>query len=139
MERTLEWRWLAVLGLLGIAQGFVDLAPEGPWDSRSFTRGVIGLIGITCLYLAWFRFTFNINGVAPTVDRWSQPESTWATVVVFGACMLAVPTLLQWLNIDDAIPEPTGLFFTLVGGLAILNGVYVGLIVRGPLAIDEEE
>ena len=60
-------------------------------------------------------------------------------VVVFGACMLAVPTLLQWLNIDGAIPEPTGLFFTLVGGLAMLNGVYVGLIVRGPLAIDEEE
>jgi hypothetical protein len=27
----------------------------------------------------------------------------------------------------------------LVGGLAMLNGVYVGLIVRGPLAIDEEE
>jgi hypothetical protein len=53
--------------------------------------------------------------------------------------MLAVPTLLQWLNIDGAIPEPTGLFFTLVGGLAMLNGVYVGMIVRGPLAIDEEE
>jgi len=53
--------------------------------------------------------------------------------------MLAVPTILQWLNIDGNIPEPTGLFFTLVGGLALLNGVYVGLIVRGPLAIKEEE
>jgi hypothetical protein len=139
MERTLQWQWLAVLGIIGVAQGFVDLAPAGPWDSRSFTRGVLGLVGMTCLYLAWFRFTFNINGVAPTVDRWKEPEATWSKVIMFGAVMVAIPSVMQWAGLQDAFPEPTGLFFALIGGLALLNGAYVGLVVKGPLAITEEE
>jgi hypothetical protein len=139
MERTYQWRWLAVLGFIGIAQGFADIAPPGPWDSASFSRGVIGLIGLVCLYLAWFRFTFDVNGVAPTLDRWRQPERSWINVVLFGLlCLLAIK-LTTWLEFDDALPEPTGMLVMLIGCLALLNGTYVGLVMQGPFKIQEEE
>ena len=51
-------------GVLLLAQSFVDLVPEGPWGSASFTRGVLGLAGMVLLYLAWFRSTFGFYGVA---------------------------------------------------------------------------
>ena len=139
MERTHPWRWLAGLGVLGVAQGFVDVAPPGPWDSASFTRGVIGLCGMVCLYLAWFRYTFGINGVAPTMNRWKAPDKSWPLVIGFGVgCMLAV-NIAAWLGVDAYLPEPTGLLGMLVGSLAVLNGTYVGLVVRGPFRIEEEE
>jgi hypothetical protein len=62
MGEDIEWRVFALTGIICVVQTFFDLAPEGPWDSRSFTRGVIGLIGIGCLYISWFRFTFNQKG-----------------------------------------------------------------------------
>ena len=139
MERTHTWRWLAVLGVLGVAQGFIDLAPAGPWDSASFSRGVIGLGGLVCLYLAWFRYTFDINGVAPTMDRWENPEQSWLNVVLFGLLSLAVVKLSTLSGIDEHLPEPTGMLIALIGCLAILNGLYVGLVVQGPFKIREEE
>ena len=139
MERTHTWRWLAVLGVLGVAQGFIDLAPTGPWDSASFSRGVIGLGGLVCLYLAWFRYTFDINGVAPTLDRWENPEQSWLNVVLFGLLSLAVVKVSTWSGIDEHLPEPTGKLVALIGCLAILNGLYVGLVVQGPFKIREEE
>ncbi|DAC43875.1 MAG TPA: hypothetical protein D7H93_07205 [Candidatus Poseidoniales archaeon] len=139
MERTHTWRWLAVLGVLGVAQGFIDLAPAGPWDSASFSRGVIGLGGLVCLYLAWFRYTFDINGVAPTLDRWENPEQSWLNVVLFGLLSLAVVKLSTLSGIDEHLPEPTGMLIALIGCLAILNGLYVGLVVQGPFKIREEE
>ena len=139
MERTHTWRWLAVLGVLGVAQGFIDLAPAGPWDSASFSRGVIGLGGLVCLYLAWFRYTFDINGVAPTLDRWENPEESWLNVVLFGLLSIAAVKLSIWSGIDEHLPAPTGMLATLIGCLALLNGLYVGLVVQGPFKIREEE
>ena len=139
MDRTQSWGWLAVLGGLGIAQGFADLAPAGPWESASFSRGVIGLGGMVCLYLAWFRRTFDMNGVAPTLDRWKNPEQSWRSVVAFGCALLAGVKVITWLELDVHLPEPTGMLITLVGCLALLNGTYVGLVVRGPFKIPEEE
>jgi hypothetical protein len=52
--------------------------------------------------------------------------------------MLAV-NLAAWLGVDAHLPEPTGLLVMLVGSLAVLNGTYVGLVVRGPFRIEEEE
>ena len=60
-------------GVVLIGQTFTDLAPEGPWDSASFTRGVLGLLGMLMVYMAWFKQTFGVYGVAPTVDRWKHP------------------------------------------------------------------
>ena len=87
---------LLVAGVLLILQSFTDLAPAGPWDSPSFTRGVLGLVGMVLVYLAWFKHTFGIFGVAPTVNRWSNPETTWLRVVAFGSVSythLTLPTI----------------------------------------------
>jgi hypothetical protein len=92
-----------------------------------------------CLYLAWFRYTFDINGVAPTLDRWENPEQSWLNVVLFGLLSLAVVKVSTWSGIDEHLPEPTGMLIALIGCLAILNGLYVGLVVQGPFKIREEE
>jgi hypothetical protein len=139
MERTHSWRWLVGLGVIGVAQGFVDVAPSGPWDSASFSRGVLGLCGMVCLYLAWFRYTFDLNGVAPTMDRWKNPKATWINVVLFGLGVLLLVKITSWSGVDGHLPEPTGLLLTLVGCLAVLNGAYVGLVAQGPFRIEEEE
>ena len=129
---------LLVAGVLLILQSFTDLAPAGPWDSSSFTRGVLGLVGMVLIYLAWFRHTFGFFGVAPTVNRWSTPETTWLRVVAFGLGCLVVTRMVRLFDNDGVVPEPAGLLIALVGVLAILNGGYVWAITNGPLN-DEEE
>ena len=131
------------LGLLGagavlVGQSFTTLAPAGPWDSASFTRGVLGLLGLVLLYLAWFKQTFGFIGVAPTVNRWQSPKTSWLKVVVFGLACLVVTRAIRLVDGSGYMPEPTGLLLTLVGVLALMNGGYVWLITSGPLA-DEEE
>ena len=129
---------LLVAGVLLILQSFTDLAPAGPWDSPSFTRGVLGLVGMVLVYLAWFKHTFGIFGVAPTVNRWATPETTWWRVVAFGLGCLVVTRAVRLFDSDGVVPEPAGLLITLVGVLAIMNGLYVWAITSGPLN-DEEE
>lgn len=129
---------LFVAGVVLVGQSFTDLAPAGPWDSASFSRGVIALVGMVLLYLAWFERTFGFLGVAPTVDRWQSPEQTWLQVVVFGLACLVLTRIVRMFDGDGLVPEPAGLVLSLVGVLAIMNGLYVWLITSGPLA-DEEE
>jgi hypothetical protein len=136
MERK-DTLGLFAVGSLLIAQVFTDLAPEGPWASASFSRGAIGLLGMVLIYLAWFKHTFGEFGVAPTVNRWSTPETSWLKVVVFGlACMVLTRGVRLFGN--DVFPEPTGLLLALIGVLALMNGVYVWLITNGPLSEEEE-
>ena len=129
---------LLVVGTLLVAQSFTDLAPAGPWDSPSFSRGVLGLIGMMLVYLAWFSHTFGMLGVAPTVDRWATPETTWIRVVVFGLACLVLTRTVRLFDREGVVPQPAGLLITLVGILAIMNGLYVWAIASGPL-MDEEE
>jgi len=139
MGRTHEWRWFAVVGVVFVAQSFVDLTPEGPWDSRSFSRGMLGLVGLTLLYLAWFRWAFDRKGVAPTINLWVAPEDTWRNVLLFGlGCLLCVKVLV-WADVKELVPEPTGMILTLIGSLVVLNAIYVGLVTVGPLASSSEE
>ena len=79
MGEDIEWRGFALIGIFCVVQTFFDIAPEGPWDSRSFTRGVIGLVGIGCLYVSWFRFTFEQKGLIPTIKIWKTPEKQFST------------------------------------------------------------
>jgi len=130
---------LAVAGVLLVVQTFLNVAPEGPWNSASFSRGVLGLAGLSCLYLAWFWHTFGQFGVAPTVDRWNNPEDTWLTVVLFGLLCLVATRALSLFDTNGLAPEPAGLILTLIGCLALLNGCYVWSITKGPLVINEEE
>ena len=137
MDRK-ETHGLLIAGVVLVGQSFTDLAPPGPWDSASFSRGVLGLLGLVLLYLAWFRQTFGFLGVAPTVDRWQSPKTSWLYVVVFGLACLVLTRIIRAVDGFDVVPEPTGLLLSLVGVLALMNGVYVWLISSGPLA-DEEE
>ena len=67
MGEVPEWRLLATFGIICLVQTFLDLTPAGPWDSRSFSRGIIGLIGLVSIYISWFRFTFQQKGLIPTI------------------------------------------------------------------------
>jgi hypothetical protein len=129
---------LLIAGIVLVGQSFTTLAPAGPWDSPSFSRGVFGLLGLCLLYIAWFKRTFGFYGVAPTVDRWQSPETSWLHVVVFGLACLVVTRIIRVVDGNGFFPEPAGLLLALVGVLALMNGAYVWLITSGPLA-DEEE
>ena len=50
--------------------------------------GFLGLLGVGCLYVAWFRRTFSSSGLLPTSDLWEDPEGTWPKVVGVGAVFL---------------------------------------------------
>ena len=92
MGGNVNWKPLAAVGAILVGFTFTDLSPKGPWNDATFTSGSIGLIGLTMLYMAWFRFTFNREGLVPTMDLWKNPEKT----------------SLRWLeycNIRDHDPE----------------------------------
>ena len=139
MQPKQEAKIFGIVGFLLVAQTFLDLAPAGPWDSRSFSRGVLGLSGLVLVYVSWFRFTFDRKGIAPVVTLWENPKSTSTTVIVFGLICLVFTKFIVNSSVGDTFPQPSGLIITLIGLLAISNGAYVWLITAGPLAIDEEE
>jgi len=137
MGEDIEWRVFALTGIICVVQTFFDLAPEGPWDSRSFTRGVIGLIGIGCLYISWFRFTFNQKGVIPIIKIWKKPGSSWLPVMIFGIICYVFVISINELEMDKYFPKTTGMILLLMGSLSILNATYVWLVVNGPLSEKE--
>ena len=66
-----EWRAHAGIGIILLLDTLIlKLAPTGPWDSESFSLGVIGLTGLTLLYVAWYRLTFQRKGLVPWMDLW---------------------------------------------------------------------
>ena len=139
MQPKQEANIFGIFGLLLVAQTFLDFAPAGPWDSRSFSRGVVGLLGVLLLYLSWFRFTFDKKGVAPVVTLWKNPKSSSTTVIMFGFICLVFTKFIVNSKIGESFPQPAGLVITFIGLLAIANGIYVWLISAGPLAVGEEE
>lgn len=127
------------MGVVLTALSFIDIVPAGPWDSRSFSRGIVGLIGLSCIYLAWFRLVFDSKGVAPIIERWKKPEDTWINVVLFGLALLLSIKILVWQNWDAFLPEPAGMILGVIGLLIVLNGAYVGMITVGVLSPSSEE
>ena len=136
MGAKAEWRLFATLGLLLVGITFTDASPAGPWDDSTFTSGALGLSGMMMLYLAWFRVTFGIKGVVPTLDLWRDAEGTSPRVIVSGLVILCIAYAVGRL---DYFPEPAGLILSLIGLLVTTNGVYVWLSTAGPLASHEEE
>jgi hypothetical protein len=130
MGAKVEWRLFAALGLALVSITFTDISPAGPWNDSTFTSGTIGLIGMLLLYLAWFRITFGIKGIVPTMDLWKDPEHTSALVVITGLVILGIAYAVGRI---EFFPEPGGLVLSLVGLLVTTNGVYVWLSTAGPL------
>ena len=116
-----------------------DVAPEGPWGANSFTRGVIGLTGLICIYLGWFRFTFKQVGIIPSINRWQKPESSWKLVILFSCLCLISLFIINNTSLSEIFPETVGMILLLVVSLSMLNGLYVGLVVSGPLNDQTEE
>ena len=119
-----------------MAQTFVDLVPDGPWGSGAMGTGFLGLAGVGCLYVAWFRRTFSTKGLLPTLDLWDDPAGTWPRVVAVGAVFMLLSYGAGRDEVDAWMPEPAGLVLSLVGLLVLLNGLYVGAVV-GPLSEEE--
>jgi hypothetical protein len=140
MATIAEWRWVTVAGLLMVGQTMVDLAPEGPWGASSFTRGLIGLCGLCCLYIGWFRFTFRQSGIIPSINRWRQPEKSWKLVFTFSLACIVLVYAINNSDLKNILPETTGMILLLIASLSMLNAIYVGLVVSGPLSkVTEEE
>lgn len=137
-QHVAEHRWevWAVAGVLLVAQTFLDLVPAGPWGNAAMGTGFLGLSGVGCLYVAWFRRTFSSSGLLPTSDLWEDPEGTWPKVVGVGTVFLLLSYVAGRDALDAWMPEPAGLVLSLVGLLVLLNGLYVGAVV-GPLSEEE--
>lgn len=131
MERNQEaGLWLA-LGLIFCGFTLTPLSISGPWNEPGFTSGVIGLSGVICLYISWFRFRLSKTGIVPTIDRWRDAENNWHHPIVFGFFLIACVNMLKYFPIPA--PEPLSLILILVALLSILHGIYVFLVVAGPL------
>ena len=70
-----NWKIYFLLGTILIMDAiFFKISFSGPWESTSFTLGVIGLIGLTMFYISWYRFTFKRKGLVPWLDLWTEPK-----------------------------------------------------------------
>ena len=131
-----EWRAHAAAGALLLLDTLtLGYAPAGPWDTPSFSLGVIGLTGIVLLYVAWYRFTFKRRGLIPWLDLWQDPAGSSKKVIIAGVATIT----LAWVlgnPLQEQMPDPSGLILTLIGLLMLLNGIYVKLSI-GPLADSE--
>jgi len=102
MGDNTNWKILAVLGLIFVGITFTDLSPDGPWNDETFTSGSIGLVGLILLYMAWFRFTFDQNGLIPTSDLWQEPAGIFMTLI---GCLTLTNGVYVWLSVVGPLSE----------------------------------
>ena len=123
----------AIIGSLLILNTMIlGFSFPGPWDSESFTLGIIGMTGLGFWYVAWYRFTFKRKGLIPWLDNWNNPEQSSKKVLAVGLFTIA----LSWAAgnpLQEYIPAPTGLVLLLIGLLISLSGIY-SILALGPLA-----
>tara|TARA_B100001175_G_scaffold118029_1_gene100266 strand:+ start:2888 stop:3364 length:477 start_codon:yes stop_codon:yes gene_type:complete len=129
----------AIIGsILLLNTMILGFSVPGPWDSESFTLGIIGMTGLGFWYVAWYRFTFKRKGLIPWLDNWNNPEQSSKQILAVGLFTIA----LSWAAgnpLQEYIPAPTGLVLLLIGLLISLSGIY-SILALGPLAdsISEE-
>ena len=128
----------AIIGSLLILNTMIlGFSFPGPWNSVSFTLGIIGMTGLGFWYVAWYRFTFKRKGLIPWLDNWKSPEKSSKQVLAVGVLTIA----LSWVAgnpLQEYLPEPTGLVLLLIGLLISLSGAY-SMLALGPLADSTSE
>lgn len=138
-EREVNGVTPAIIGsILLLNTMILGFSIPGPWDSESFTLGIIGMTGLGFWYVSWYRFTFNRKGLIPWLDNWESPEKSSKQVLSAGA----VTIFLAWAAgnpLQEFLPDPTGLVLLLIGLLISLSGIY-SMLALGPLSdsISEE-
>ena len=138
MDESSESRYplVAALGLLLIGSPFITgWAPQGPWGSESFSRGLFGLAGGFLLYLAWYRHTFGVWSVIPALHMWQNPHSSTRILAAIGGGLFFSSYLIGTV---DLLPEPLSLILLLCALMVLLAAAYAWLVFEGPLG-DEEE
>ncbi|MDC3291007.1 hypothetical protein OAV27_00775 [Euryarchaeota archaeon] len=141
MAKEPEWRWQLVVGLICVAQSFVEWnTPEGPWQEQSFTRGVIALVGLGFVYVAKYRWQFRKDGLIPYLKIYRcKPQQIAMVSVVDGVAAIALILLLKNLSENGVfVPVPASLILLLYAMLMFLHAAYAWLVIEGPLR-DEEE
>ncbi|MEL0311212.1 MAG: hypothetical protein VW970_03975 [Candidatus Poseidoniales archaeon] len=127
-EMPPEWRNYFFLGLVLLLNTiFIKISFSWPWDSESFTLGVMGLIGLTMLYISWYRFTFKRRGLVPWMDLWKNPETSSKKLLLFSIFTLILSYFLGKNQLF--FPDPTSLIFSLIALLTLIQATYVYLSV----------
>ena len=128
-----DWRVPGMVGVLLLLDTvLLKFSVPGPWDSPSFTLGVIGLSGVVLLYISWFRLTFQRRGLVPWTDLWDNPVQSARKELVAGIAVMA----MSWISgnhLHEYLPRPTGLVLSLIGMLMIVQAIYV-ILSFGPLS-----
>ena len=130
-----EWRIHGLVGLaLLINVVFLKLSIGGPWESETFTLGLIGSISLALFYVSGYRLTFRRRGLIPWVDLWKEPSSSAKKGLLSSLIVLS----MAWLSgnhLQHILPTPTGLVLSLIGFLMLTQSAYV-LMSIGPLSDD---
>jgi len=127
-EMPPEWRNYFFLGLVLLVNTiFIKISFSWPWDSESFTLGVMGLIGLTMLYISWYRFTFKRRGLVPWMDLWKNPATSSKKLLLFSIFTLILSYFLGKNQLF--FPDPTSLIFSLIALLTLIQATYVYLSV----------
>ena len=123
----------AIIGsLLLLNTMILGISFPGPWDSESFTLGIIGMTGLGFWYVSWYRFTFNRKGLIPWLDNWNNPEQSSKQVLAVGVFTIVISWAAGNL-LQEYLPDPTGLVLLLIGLLISLSGIY-SMLALGPPA-----
>lgn len=130
-----NWKAPAIVGAIILLNVItLKLSISGPWESESFTLGLLGSVSLVFLYVAWYRITFKRRGLIPWIDLWTQPRKSAYIVLASSIGVLS----MAWYtgnHMQEILPTPTGLVMSLIGFLMLTQSVYVLLSV-GPLAED---
>ena len=127
-EKPPEWRiYFFLSSILLINTIFIKFSFSWPWDSKSFTLGVMGLTGLIMLYISWYRFTFKRRGLVPWLDLWENPQSSSKKLFLFSLIILILSYLLGRDQLFFA--DPTSLIFSLIALLTFIQATYVFLSV----------
>ena len=102
----------------------------GPWDSESFTLGIIGMTGLGFWYVSWYRFTFNRKGLIPWLDNWkilsNHQNRFWPLEYSQSFYLWNAESSAEYLKIQQVGIATNGLLIS-------LSGIY-SMLALGPLA-----